>query len=253
MRILLKLQSTKNCDYDLSYFTKLQGFVYNLLKNSDYRILHEKSGYKFFCFSNIFPVGELKIGDERNLLISSPDKFLIKTLEEKFKEIIDSKKLINIGELQFKINEISIIKPKLKRKCKLVSATPIVIRIPEKNYERYNIPEKFRKKRYVYWRPHYSFEAFAKQLEENLIKKYNEFHKNKFEIERIFEIYKFRKSVVNHIIIKGREQMIVGSLWEFLFTHLNKKQKKILNFGVDCGFGERNSLGFGFINIKNFK
>ena len=62
-------------------------------------------------------------------------------------------------------------------------------------------------------------------------------------------MFKFKKQVVNHVIINGKEQIIVGSIWEFWFSYLNKEQKKILKFGIDCGFGERNSLGFGFMNV----
>jgi len=252
MRLFLKLKSLKNCVYDLKYFNKLQGFIYNCLKDTEYSILHDKKGYKFFCFSNIFPIENIKLGETRNLIISSPDKFFIKVLENKIKKLSEKCETINIGEYQFTIEEISKIKIKLNKNCKLISATPIIVKIPEKNYEKYKIPEKFRKKRYVYWRPEYTFEAFVDQLEKNLIKKYNEFYKTDFEIEGIFEMFKFIKSTVNHVIIEGEEQKVVGSIWEFYFSYLNPKQKKILEFGIDCGFGERNSLGFGFINvIKN--
>jgi CRISPR-associated endoribonuclease Cas6 len=248
MRLLLELTSTKDFEYDLKYYHKLQGFIYSLLRDTPYSILHDKKGYKFFCFSNIFPVpedGKIKRGDKKKLLISSPDKLFINFLEEKVKE----RKEINIGEMQFELNNVKRFNVKLKKNFKLITATPIIIRIPEKNYEKYKIPMEFRKKRYVYWRPQYSFEAFVKQLEENLIKKYNEFYNVKFEIERIFEMFKFVKSTVNHTIINGKEQMLVGSIWEFGFSYLNPEQKKILEFGIDCGFGERNSLGFGFMNV----
>jgi CRISPR-associated endoribonuclease Cas6 len=227
----------------------LQGFIYNCLRDTEYSILHDKKGYKFFCFSNIFPIGNIKSNEKRNLIISSPDRFFIKILEDKIKELSEKNGVINIGEYQFSIEEISKINVKLNRNCKLISATPIIIKIHEKNYEKYKIPEEFRKKRYVYWRPQYSFEAFVDQLEKNLIKKYNEFYKTDFRIERIFEMFRFIKSTVNNVIIENIEQKMVGSIWEFQFSYLNSKQKKILEFGIDCGFGERNSLGFGFMNV----
>jgi CRISPR-associated endoribonuclease Cas6 len=232
----------------MKYYNKIQGFVYNLLKDTPFSSLHDKIGYKYFCFSNIFPVRDIKLNDERNLIISSPSEAFINIMEEKVKTLSEQNKPINIGEYQFKIEKISKLKIRLKNNTKLISATPIVIRIPEANYDKYNIPKEFRKKRYVYWRPEYSFEAFVKQLEENLIKKYNEYHKKNQKIDKIFEIFKFIKPTVNHVIINGRERMIAGSLWEFSFTYLTKEQKEILKFGIDCGFGERNSLGFGFMN-----
>jgi len=223
-----------------------------MIKETEYKLLHDKKGVKFFCYSNIFPIGDMKTGDKRNVIVSSPDAFFIKILKNNIeKNFVDTKSPINIGEMQFEVSQLSLIGTRIRNKgVKLISATPIVIRIPEKNYDKYQIPENYRKKGYVYWRPQYSFEAFVKQLEENLIKKYNEFYKTNFEIERIFEIFKFIKSVVNHVIIDGREQMMVGSIWEFQFSYLNPKQKKILEFGIDAGFGERNSLGFGFMRVR---
>jgi hypothetical protein len=66
--------------------------------------------------------------------------------------------------MQFELNNVKRFNVKLKKNFKLITATPIIIRIPEKNYEKYKIPTEFRKKRYVYWRSMYSFEAFVKQL-----------------------------------------------------------------------------------------
>ncbi|PKP59881.1 MAG: hypothetical protein CVT89_00760 [Candidatus Altiarchaeales archaeon HGW-Altiarchaeales-2] len=46
------------------------------------------------------------------------------------------------------------------------------------------------------------------------------------------------------------EHKVFGSVWEFNFNHLNDSQRRILEFGLDTGFGEMNSLGFGFMNVK---
>jgi len=60
MRIFLRLRSLKDCAYDLKYFHKLQGFVYSLIRDSPYSLLHDKKGNKFFCFSNLFPVRSIR-------------------------------------------------------------------------------------------------------------------------------------------------------------------------------------------------
>ena len=95
----------------------------------------------------------------------------------------------------------------------------------------------------------YPFEAFLKQLEDNLKKKYEKFYGIKTDLNNIFEIFRLKKEVVSYVTLEGRDRMIIGSIWEFYFNYLNEEQEKILKFGVDCGFGERNSLGFGFMNI----
>ncbi len=247
MRLLIKLQSLDSYYYDREYYTKIQGLIFNLLRNSEYSLLHDKGGYKFFCFSNIFPFSEfINEGDERTLIISSPDRYLIEVIKNKLIE----KEFISIGRCEFKITNINKLDIKLQHNCRLIASTPIIVRIPEWNYEKYNIPKEYRKPRYVYWRPEYSFEAFVKQLEENLIKKYKEFFKKEIYIDRIFEIFRFIKGpIAVPVDIKGKKQVFVGSLWEFSFSVLSKAQMEILKFGIDCGFGERNSLGFGFINV----
>ncbi|KAA0005471.1 MAG: CRISPR-associated endoribonuclease Cas6, partial [Thermoplasmata archaeon] len=228
MRLLLKMEAKKDMAYDEKYFHKFQGFVYKHIEPY-YKELHDKKGYKFFCFSNLFPIGDMKKEDKRNWVISSPDSAMIKWLYTNIPEEI------HLGEMEFFLKERKIFVPKVEKK--IVAATPIIVRIPEKNYEKYGIPKEYRKKRYIYWRPCYSFDAFVKQLEENLLKKYEEFYGKKIKIDKLFEFFKFKKSVANHVIIEGKEQIFIGSLWEFYFSKFTKEQKEILKFGLDAGFG----------------
>jgi CRISPR-associated endoribonuclease Cas6 len=247
MRVLIDLISTKNAAYDMSYYSKLQGFVYKLIINSPFSVLHNKKGYKFFCFSNIFPIGSFREGDKRHLLISSPNPDFIRVVCEQLSIIKEENKEIHIGELSFLIESFKIFDVKLNNSAKVITATPIIIRIPKTNYEKYGIKSD---KEYVYWQPNYSFEPFLKQLEDNMLKKYKEFYKEEVKTN-IFEMFRFIKPTVNHVFINGTEVKLFGTLWEFNFTNLNhdQKRKKVLQFAIDTGFGERNSLGFGFVNV----
>ena len=248
MRLLLKLRTLKDQTYDLKYHHKLQGFIYDLLNGTPYAKLHDRKGYKFFCFSNIFPLENMRTGDIRNLIISSPDAGLIEVLNRRLAEAVEEEKPANIGEMSFKLEEVRLLKPKLWRSCKLITGTPIVVRIPKENYGKYGIkpPKDYD---YVYWRKQYPFKAFIKQLEENLFKKYGEFCRRSLKEFPLFERFMYKKQVCNHVVLGEKEIMILGSVWEFSFNHLNEEQSKILQFGLDCGFGELNSVGFGFMNV----
>ncbi len=224
------------------YHNKLQGFLYNLIRNSKYSHLHDRKGYKFFCFSNIFPPSDSRKGEIKNLIVSSPDKFLIRTMKEE----IEKKEKIHIGEYMFSLEDISTIDAKLSSSVSIITGTPIVLRIPKSNYAKYGINEKYD---YVFWKPKHSFEAFLKQLTENIYKKYNDFYKTSADEDPLLQQIEFKKPVVNHIVKNGREIKLFGSLWKFSFNYLNRKQQKILKFAIDCGFGELNSLGFGFMNV----
>lgn len=248
MRLLVKLRSLKDQAYDLQYHHKLQGFIYRLLDETPYVKLHDRRGYKFFCFSNIFPPEDVKAGAMRSLLISSPDVGMINALENRLGGFQEEGEPVNVGELSFRVDSISRLEPKIGRFCTLITGTPIVIRIPRENYEKYGIKPP---KDYdcVYWGKRYSFEAFIKQLEDNLFKKYNDFHGGSLGEFPLFEQFMFKKQVCNHVVLGGKEVKVFGSIWEFAFSYLRAEQQKMLEFGLDAGFGELNSMGFGFMNM----
>lgn len=244
MRLLIELQALKNATYDVKYNHKLQGVIYNFLKNTIFSDLHAKKGYKFFCFSNIFPIDDIKTGDIRQFMISSPNKELINAIKCQIETNME--KTINVAEMSFKVINFKVLKPRIDRSCVLITGTPIVIRIPKEKYKEYEIKSKYN---YTYWRPNYPFGAFIRQITENLFKKYNEFYGTEAKEFPIFQQFIFNKSVCNHLIIQGKEIKIFGSLWRFMFEHLDNDQREILQFGLDAGFGELNSLGFGFMNV----
>ncbi len=243
MRLLVELEGLSNCVYDVKYYHKLQGFIYGLLKDTSYQSLHDERRCKFFCFSNVFPPQDFKRGDIRHFLISSPDKSLLGVFKDKLSQL----KRMNVGEMSFSIRGVSVLRPKVAGACTLITGTPIIIRIPRENYGKYGInpPKDYS---YLYWRKNYPFNAFVKQLEDNLVKKYNEFYGVSLDNVPLFEQFIFKKQVCNHIIIDGREVKVFGSNWEFVFNYLSEEQRRIIQFGLDCGFGELNSLGFGFMN-----
>ena len=251
MRLLIRLKALKNCSYDLKYYSKIRGFFYSLQKGSKYFNKHENIGYKFYSFSNIIPAKDMKEGDNRTLIISSPDKDFVLWLYGKISELINKMNSLNLGEMQFKIEKVNFLKPEIKHNQKLITGTPIILRIPKERYVEYGIKSM---RPYEFWRPEHDFNAFVKQLSENLIKKYNQYYSTDIQNINLFEIFKFKKPVCVHRIEQGIERITVGSLWEFGFNHLENDQRRILQLGLDSGFGELNSSGFGFMNVvKNEK
>ncbi|MGB4623265.1 MAG: CRISPR-associated endoribonuclease Cas6 [Candidatus Methanoculleus thermohydrogenotrophicum] len=250
MRLLLKLQAAadqKNISLD---YNKLQGFVYRLLHESGYPGIHDKEGYKYFSFSNVFPYDDMKEGDIRNFILASPNNNVIETIAAHL--ITYKDKPIHIGDCSFALRRVDKFNYTLPpAPVRIISATPIIIRIPEYNYDRYNVPATERMPRYVYWRPAISFDAFVKQLSENLIKKYNDYYGTEIATTTLFEQFFFRKPVYTRIIIDGKSYGVAASMWEFFWSHMTPIQKQIIGFGLNTGFGERNSFGFGFVNIAN--
>jgi len=248
MRLLVELRAVCDCVYDLMYYHKLQGFLYGLLGGSAYSDLHDRRGYKFFSFSNIFPSTDMHEGDVRRFLVSSPDVDLIRVSRDRLDGLRRDCCPVNVGEMSFTVEGVSVLEPHVDRSCVLASGTPIIVRVPRANYAKYGIDPP-RDYPYVYWRKQYPFDAFIRQLEDNLFKKYNMFYGVSVESFPIFEQFVFHKQVCNHVIIEGKEVKVFGSLWRFIFSYLDGEKKRIIQFALDTGFGELNSLGFGFINM----
>jgi CRISPR-associated endoribonuclease Cas6 len=258
MRLLIRLGSIEDRTYEMQYHYRLQGFIYRLLESTKYRHIHNKEGYKFFCFSNIFPITNmLKKDNIYNVVLSSPNNDFIKDIYEVLKSLQKLAIEINIGDMKFLINSVDIIISKLPNESpfSLVTATPIIIRIPIEKYRARGI-KLAREYPYVYWRIEHPIEFFISQIVSNLIKKYGSYHTltngvSNFlpsTVSTLFRKLRFKKQISTKILMKETEHIVIGSLWEFSFD--GWEDRKLLQFALDVGLGERNSLGFGFMNIK---
>ena len=239
MRIILKLKSSTTFSIKFEYHSKIQGFLYSILKNTSFDYLHDKKGFKFFSFSNIFKV---KDNNLFNLIISSPSSKLIREIAYHLQKIRENNIPLEIGNT-FVLETFTILNYNLSFPIKIITASPIIIRIPLKRFSEYS--EKSNPYNMIYWRDSYPLDLFIEFLELNLKKKYYEFSNYKIK-DRIFEQFTFKKQVSTRILIGNRFIPIIGSLWEFcFFKHISQDFQL---FALDCGLGERNSMGFGFMN-----
>ncbi len=234
----------------------MQGLIYNHFLGTAFEGLHDKHGYKFFSFSNIFVPNsgkakrefknEIREGEKCNWIMASPSHNLINTLKDKFAAKIGNLEKVSVGGAEFRVVCAKPVNARIGENALIKSATPIVVRIPQGMYANYSLQSELS---YLYWRPEMDFNAFIKQLEENLFKKYNEYNGTAIEKFPLFEAFRFKKATTSQIVEEGRDIPMHGSIWEFQFSALTNMQRKILEFGMDCGFGERNTLGFGFVNV----
>jgi len=237
--------------YDMRYHHNLQGFIYRLIKRSGYDRLHDRRGCKFFSFSNLIPPSRtIQQGSLESLVIASPDSDFVRAMQSEAKKIEGT--VIKIGAMNFRLLDSRLLDARLPEdfeEFRLITGTPIVARIPKYRLPEYGI-EPARDYDYVYWRKDYTPTAFVKQLEENLIKKYKEYYGVEVEATmQLFEKLRFRKQVAVPLKMEARETTVIGTLWDFHFHPLNGLKRDILQFGLDAGIGEMNSLGFGFMNL----
>ena len=250
MRLLIRLYHKRKIDNLFPHYLQIQGLIYSLLRNSKYKNLHGKKFYKFFCFSNIFLENKSssKFSQQNqiyNLIVSSPNEDFLKTIAQEFLK----KEKVKIKKFEFVVKGLNFFDVTFTDNCKIVSSTPIIIRIPKEKCQEYGIKSLYS---YLFWRPQHPLELFIKQLEANIYKKYKAYYSlSKIKEIPIFQQFLFKKSVSIPLNIHGKKVNFIGSLWEFHFNYLDPRLKKILQFAIDAGFGENNSKGFGFMNVEN--
>ncbi|RIB35417.1 MAG: hypothetical protein BXU00_01465 [Candidatus Nanoclepta minutus] len=128
MRLLLEVVSLQDAKYNLIHNYIIQGFIYNLLRDTEFAWLHSYKGLKFFNFSNIFPIKDFKTDEKYKLIISSPNKKLIQVLYKRLKE----NKEIKLGSLEFKITNLKTFDIKLSFPWE--TSTPIILRKEKEVY-----------------------------------------------------------------------------------------------------------------------
>lgn len=247
MRIILKLKPLSKFSANFEYHHAVQGFIYSVLDNlaSPFRDLHDKKAYKFFCFSNIFAGQDQMF----NLIVSSPNDKLIEEISNQLSRLIESHSPIQIGATKFDLQKIIVFSYKnLVFPLKIITSTPILLRIPQKKVCSEQGANSLSLNG-VYWRNNYPMSLFMEGIESNLDKKYRDYTTlgiKKNTDDSIFTEYSFKKQVSTKIHMHDIDVIVIGSLWELGFS--DDVDGSVQVFALDCGLGERNSLGFGFMN-----
>ena len=229
MRLLLKFNNSEKINpYIISKF-EIQGFIYSLLKGTRYNYLHDKKGFKFFCFSNIF-----LIHDDLHLIISSPDNKMIKTLYYKLKTI----DTLRLGEKIYLVNELKLINmPKTFNY--FTTSTPIIL---FHNQTKNNHCYSFKK-------DDINYNWFFERLKDNALKKYNAFYDDEYFFEgSLFSSFSFKREVAMNFKRKNQKFLLIGSLWDKLDCEIDKSNLKFYRFIYENGLGEKNGLGYGMLN-----
>ena len=234
MRLMISFEPMEFIKYSDITKYDIQGFIYSLLRNdSSFSELHNVKGFKFFNFSNIFPISDFNKNNLKKLIISSPNEDLIKSLYMTLK----NKNSFRLNKYKMEILKIKLLRSK---PCSnFISATPIVLYQDNMSNKYYSFEQN----------PDFNF--FFNRLKDNAIKKYNAFYNEDFKLEDdLFSGFEFNKEVSIRVKKNNNAFIIIGSLWKDLKFNKTNQNKKFYNFLFDNGIGEKNSLGFGFLNCR---
>ena len=207
----------------------LVGFIWNLLKGTPYERLHDQRGFKFFTFSELFPFGDFEERAVKHLVISSPDESFIKALEERLEEGL----VARLGSHPVRVEVERAFR--LPVRSRWETGSIVVLR---KEDGRYWVPNKD------------EFGLFVEKLTRNSIEKYRAYTDKEVELPfPLFEEYELVKSVAHSFRKRtGDKVLIIGSKWRFTLPKGWKRYKEFYQFLMDVGLGEKNAMGYGFVN-----
>ncbi|WP_305148905.1 CRISPR-associated endoribonuclease Cas6 [Halobellus inordinatus] len=238
--------------YDNTYHHKLRGRLWQALQESPYEETHDKNQPKPFTYSNPFPPGEMSEGDSRSLLVASTEESLLAHIAE---DLTHDREL-NIGEMPFHVEEVTPLSPDVGEpgtSGTIETGTGVLVRIPPWRFDEYGIDTDHDEAEF--WRPKHTMEPFRNQIEANLDKKHDlfcpdylpgpsEVGGDLFDGADLIKTFSIPVTVT-----QGQRETWVLSKWRFDYTVRDDHHRRHLNLALDTGIGERNSLGFGFVNI----
>lgn len=234
-RLIINLTSA-DISVDGDAFNKhyMQSVIYSRFNQEDEKDFHASNDFRFFSFSDFFPSGGMNKGEQKKIIVSSPDRKKIAILAKSFAE--DDQ--IYLGANKFRILSIKTFNLNFAPKS-YISGSPVVLYSDNKKGRFFSLKEGD------------SISFFMERIKENAIKKYTQFSgKSPRYLEGpLFDSVRLKKEVSVKINHRGGDFYIIGSLWERLGIIKGRKiDFDFYKFILDCGIGEKNSLGFGFIN-----
>lgn len=243
MRALIEIvvDKTQSLLLPFDHQYALASYIYKTIGKTDpeYFIwLHNKRNFKFFTFSYLM-AKKRKVRENGMEIKSDKLYFFVSSPMVKFMKALISGMLsnpeVNICGIKGVVESIRILeKPELKSRIKLKTLSPIIVRKPLKENGKLKAVELYP-----------TDEEFSERLISNLKKKFEEFclmerKKTKPEGEISIEFVRFKPK--RHRIMNTYHRCILG---EFVV----EGDEKLIEFGYEAGFGEKNSMGFGMVRV----
>ncbi len=239
MRLKITLSSgSTNYLIPYNYNHILSAIIYKKIADLDLAAkLHFSKDYKFFTFSQIYvpqfkltKKGVLSRDGKLEFYISSPNDDLIKSLVEGHLENSE----VNFKGDKLLVEQIELLKqPLFNEYMKMKTISPVMARIKREVDGKLKI-----------WDLGPGDERFYESVQKNLINKYIKFYGD-FDGDRWVKIRPNMESA------KRRRIDIKGNFHRgFMMNFEIEADQRLVEFAYDCGLGEKNSMGFGMVEIN---
>jgi CRISPR-associated endoribonuclease Cas6 len=218
-----------------NYNLALAGAVYGPIKRVDTDLaskIHSSTDYKYFTFS-LLQIPERKVSPQGiyvvngcSFLVSSPLRDIVTCFVEGILEHPE----VRIGRVHFDVEAVEVLKmPEFNGKAIFSTVSPIIVRTAREEKGKLRIIDL------------YPIDAkFYENLKSNLIKKYKNLRKE--EKDEIMFSAPFSTKFMR---IQIKDTYHRASLMKFEV----QGDSELLKLGYETGFGEKNSMGFGMVEI----
>lgn len=234
VRILLTPESGETLPFNYNHF--LAGVLYRAFRAADIELaqsLHASQDIKLYTFSELkggVPVSRgLRFNDSAWFYLSSPRERLMRTAVEGLLDFGS----ISIGSLSLRLEAMEVLKPPTFNGSSLRFRTLSPICVTTK---------KPVEGRLVQWDLYPKEPQFYTNIRRNLIRKYELLHGHTPEnTDLILGTPTWTKPV--RLRIKDtyhRASHMAFEAWG---------ARELLELGYECGFGEKNSMGFGMVEV----
>lgn len=241
MQIKISFTCEKDIVLPIHYNNIIQGFIYNNIDQNLATFLHNKGymskgrSFKLFAFSNILNRGRnenkrFNFGKKIEIMVASPLDDFCKSIANNMLQRDD----LYLGQNSIKVDQIQIINNVVEKdeiKIKTSSSIVVYSTLIKQNGSKYT----------CYFMPKEA--DFNRIINENLIKKYNALNNTNILFDNSVELIPIGDSRQN--ITYYKNIIIKGASGRFLI----KGDKRLLQTGLDSGFGSKNSQGFGCVEI----
>jgi CRISPR-associated endoribonuclease Cas6 len=218
-----------------NYNLALAGAVYGPIKRVDIDLaskIHSSTDYKYFTFS-LLQIPERKVSpqgiyvvDGCSFLVSSPLREIVTCFVEGILEHPE----IRIGRVHLDVETVEVLKmPEFNGNVTFSTVSPIIVRTAQKENGRLRIIDLYP-----------TDVKFYDNLKNNLLKKYKSLYneeRDDITFSKPFST-KFKRVQIKNTYHRA-------SLMKFCATG----DGNLLKLGYEAGFGEKNSMGFGMVEL----
>jgi CRISPR-associated endoribonuclease Cas6 len=236
VKILLTPENGGTLPFNYNHF--LAGVLYRAFRAANLELahsLHESRDIKLYTFSELkggFPVSRgLRFEDKAWFYLSSPRDRLMRTAVE---GLLDSGS-VTIGSLSFRLEAMEVLRPQSFNGSSLHFHTLSPICVTTKKPKDGHL---------VQWDLYPKEPQFYTNIRRNLIKKYEFLHdRPPANTGLILSTPTWTKPV--RLKIKDTYHRATHMTFEA------QGSKELLHVGYECGFGEKNSMGFGMVEVDD--